>query len=82
MDFLHLKKLLELLLIKKNNFSIEKYEHELLIEVQFILKKYNTWEVAKLNKECKCELDENTLEVEITKNKCVNCGLPLSFGDY
>lgn len=79
MDFKHLKILLELLLIKKNNFSIEKDEEELLIEIQFLLHKNNCREVDGLNKECKCELDENTIEDEIQKNRCVNCGLPLSY---
>jgi hypothetical protein len=78
MEFKKVTELIELLLIKKNNFSINKDE-ELLIEELFYLLVNN-----KDSKDdddsflCKCELNSETLEKEIEMNQCNDCGLPLS----
>ena len=78
MKFKKVKEILELLLVKKNNFIIEKEEQELLNELQILLvlaKIRNSFEV---NLECNCELDSDTIEEEIDVNQCFDCGLPLS----
>ena len=78
MKFIKVKEILELLLMKKNNFIIEKEEQELLNELQILLTQTNSSNSIEVNLECKCELDRNTIEEEVEINQCLDCGLPLS----
>lgn len=70
--------LIEILLLKKNNFSIN-IDEELLIEELFCL----IVNIRNLKNEadtfeCNCELNSETIEKEIEINKCLDCGFPLS----
>lgn len=78
MEFKKVKEILELLLIKKNNFIIQKEEQELLNEIQVLLVLANSSNSIEINLECKCELDSHTIEKEVEINQCLDCGLPLS----
>lgn len=78
MKFRKVKEILELLLVKKNNFIIEKEEQELLNELQILLALANNSNSIEVNLECNCELDNNTIEEEVEINQCLDCGLPLS----
>lgn len=78
MKFIKVKEILELLLVKKNNFIIEKEEQELLNELQVLLLLANSSNTFEVNLECKCELDSDTIEEEVEINQCLYCGLPLS----
>lgn len=76
MEIIILKELLEILLIKKNNYLLQKEEQKLINELCYLLSKDN--ESNKVQLECKCELDKITIKAEIAKNKCLDCGLPLT----
>lgn len=78
MKFRKVKEILELLLLKKNNYIIEKEEQELLNELQFLLALANSSNSIEVNLECNCELDSKTIEEEVEINQCLDCGLPLS----
>lgn len=78
MKFRKVKEILELLLVKKNNFIIKKEEQELLNELQVLLAIANSSNSFEANLECNCELDSDTIEEEIDVNQCFECGLPLS----
>lgn len=78
MKFRKVKEILELLLVKKNNFIIEKEEQELLNELQVLLLLANSSNSFEVTLECKCELDSDTIEEEVEINQCLYCGLPLS----
>jgi hypothetical protein len=78
MKFNKVKEILELLLVKKNNFIIEKEEQELLNELQVLLALANSSNSIEVNLECNCELDSDTIEEEVEINQCLDCGLPLS----
>lgn len=78
MELNNLKKILELLLIKKSAYIIKKDEEDLLNEINFLLKLANSYNLDKLNTECNCEINLDTLEKEIYVNQCLDCGLPLS----
>lgn len=73
--FIKVKGILKLLLIKKNNFTIQQYELDLLKELQSLLSIVNNTQNTRL--ECRCELKKTTLEIEIKTNQCLDCGLPL-----
>jgi hypothetical protein len=77
MEFKNVKEILELLLIKKNNFILEKNELDLLNELQFLLALGSTFSTNQEKTECNCPLNEATIEDEIKRNKCGSCGLPL-----
>jgi hypothetical protein len=77
MKFNKVKEILELLLVKKNNFIIEKEEQELLNELQVLLALANSSNSIEDNLECNCELDSDTIEEEVEINQCLDCGLPL-----
>ncbi|WP_353078253.1 hypothetical protein [Flavobacterium sp.] len=78
MKYKSVKEILEILLVKKNNFIIEKEEQELLIELQILLALANSSNSIEVNLECNCELDCETIEEEVEINQCLDCGLPLS----
>lgn len=78
MELNNLKKILELLLIKKSAYIIKKDEEDLLNEINFLLKLANSYNLDKLKTECNCEINQDTLEKEIYVNQCLDCGLPLS----
>lgn len=78
MKFRKVKEILELLLVKKNNFIIEKEEQELLNELQVLLLLVNSSNSIEVTLECNCELDSDTIEEEVELNQCLDCGLPLS----
>lgn len=75
MDFIKVRTILKLLLIKKNNLTVQEYELGLLEELQALLSLANNTHNAGL--ECKCETNQTTLETEIAINQCLECGLPL-----
>jgi hypothetical protein len=77
MKYKNVKEILELLLVKKNNFSIVNEEQELLNELQVLLLLANN-NTIDVKLECKCELDNDTIEEEVEINQCLDCGLPLS----
>lgn len=78
MEFKNVKEILELLLIKKNNFILEKSELDLLNELQILLALGNSVSSNKEKTECNCPLNELTIEDEIKRNQCGSCGLPLA----
>jgi hypothetical protein len=77
MEFKKVTELLELLLIKKNNFSINEDE-KLLIEELFYLLVNNKDSKDDDLFECQCELNSESIEKEIEMNQCSDCGLPLA----
>lgn len=78
MEFKKVTELLELLLIKKNNFSINEDE-KLLIEELFYLLVNNKDSIDDDGLfECQCELNSEAIEKEIEMNQCSDCGLPLT----
>ena len=74
----NVKKLVELLLIKRNNFIIRPDEVVLLNELQYLLAIDNKLFSGSSTIECKCELNKANIESEIESNICFDCGLPLN----
>jgi hypothetical protein len=72
----NVKKLVELLIIKRNAAVIRTDEIVLLDELQYLLAIDNKMFPVSNAMECTCELDESTIEIEIEENKCSVCGLP------
>lgn len=79
MEFINIIKIVELLLIKKNNYIIGKYEQKLLSELQLLLGLVSNNELTNNKLECNCEIDYNTIDKETELNQCLDCGLPLTF---
>lgn len=79
MEFKNIKEIVELLLIKKNNYNIGKYEQELLSELQLLLGLVISNELTNNKLECNCEIDYKTIDKETELNQCLDCGLPLTF---
>ncbi len=79
MEFINIIKIVELLLIKKNNYIIGKYEQKLLSELQLLLGLVSNNELSNNKLECNCEIDYNTIDKETELNQCLDCGLPLTF---
>lgn len=77
MNLNNVKKLVELLIIKRNAAVIRPDEFVLLDELQYLLAIDNKLFPVSNAKECACELDESTIEFEIEENKCSVCGLPI-----
>ena len=77
MKLSNVKKLVELLIIKRNTAVIRPDEIVLLDELQYLLAIDNKMFPVSNVMECVCELDESTIEFEIEENKCSVCGLPL-----
>ena len=75
MKFRKVKEILELLLVKKNNFIIEKEEQELLNELKALLTLAKSSNSIEVNLECNCELDCETIEEKVEINQCLDCGL-------
>ncbi len=73
----NVKKIIELLLIKRNSFNIRLDEIELLIELQYLLAIDNSL-ISSSSIECQCDLNADTIEREIEKNTCLTCGRPLA----
>ena len=71
------KKLVKLLIIKRNAAIIRPDEIVLLDELQYLLAIDNKMFPISNVIECTCELDESTIESEIEENKCSHCGLPI-----
>lgn len=71
------KKLVELLIIKRNAAIISPDEIVLLDELKYLLAIDSKIFPVSNVMECLCELDETTIEIEIEDNKCSVCGLPL-----
>lgn len=78
MEFKNIKEIVELLLIKKNNIFIRKYEQELLNELQLLLGLASTNNLTNKKLECNCEIDYKTIDKETELNQCLDCGLPLT----
>lgn len=77
MEFKKVKEILEILVIKKNNFIVDNEELLLLNELQVLLSLTQNLKSDKSKTECDCELNEKTIEVEIENNQCFDCGFPL-----
>jgi hypothetical protein len=77
MEFKKVTELLELLLIKKNNFSINEDEKLLIEELIYLLVNNKDSNDDDLF-ECQCELSSESIEKEIEMNQCNDCGLPLA----
>lgn len=77
MKLSNVKKLVELLIIKRNTVVIRPDEFVLLDELQYLLAIDNMMFQVSNAMECTCELNESTIESEIEENKCSVCGLPL-----
>lgn len=76
MNLNNVKKLIELLLIKRNSFTIRPDEIELLNELQYLLAiDISLFSLSSI--ECQCDLNTETIEREIEKNACFTCGHPL-----
>jgi hypothetical protein len=73
----NVKKLIELLLIKRNIFTIRPDEIELLNELQYLLALDNSI-FSSSSIECQCDFNTDTIEREIEKNSCFTCGRPLA----
>jgi hypothetical protein len=73
----NVKKLVELLLIKRNSFIIRPDEMVLLNELQYLLAIDNSL-FSSSSIECNCELNAETIEREIENNTCFTCGRPLA----
>jgi hypothetical protein len=78
MEVNQVKEVLTLLLIKKNNFSVSEEEHQLINELEYLLKLAQKNQSNALAVECKCAINESTITAEIAANQCFNCRLPLS----
>ncbi len=74
MDFIEVRTILKLLLMKKHTTNVEQDELRLLEELQVLLLSNDN---KKNGLECYCEINHDTLEIEIENNQCSNCGLPL-----
>jgi hypothetical protein len=77
MEFKKVTELLELLLIKKNNFSINEDEKLLIEELVYLLVNNKDSNEDDLF-ECQCEFNSEAIEKEIEMNQCSDCGLPLT----
>jgi hypothetical protein len=78
MEFKKVTELLELLLIKKNNFSINEDEKLLIEELIYLLVSNKDSKDEDDLFECQCELKSESIEKEIEMNQCSDCGLPLT----
>jgi hypothetical protein len=78
MEFKKVTELLELLLIKKNNFSINEDEKLLIEELIYLLVSNKDSKDEDDLFECQCELNNDSIEKEIEMNQCNDCGLPLT----
>jgi hypothetical protein len=78
MEFKKVTELLELLLIKKNNFSINEDEKLLIEELFYLLVNNKDSKDDDDLFECQCELNSEAIEKEIEMNQCNDCGLPLT----
>jgi hypothetical protein len=78
MEFKKVTELLELLLIKKNNFSINEDEKLLIEELIYLLVSNKDSKDEDDLFECQCELKSESIEKEIEMNQCSDCGLPLA----
>lgn len=77
MKLKNVKKVIELLLVKKHNFIIQKDELEFLNELQFLLDVANN-KISNKKEECECVIDYETIDKETELNQCLDCGLPLA----
>lgn len=78
MNLKNVKKLVELLIIKKHDSLIRSDEILLLNELQYLLSIYNSIFSVNNSIKCKCELNHDTIKREIDNNICFTCGLPLA----
>lgn len=74
----YVKMLLEYYLIKKNNFSINDNDIILINELKSIyLESSGNLSKFMFLDECNCALINKTIAIEVSNNKCLDCGLPL-----
>lgn len=77
MEIVKAKDILELLLIIKNNFSINKYDQILMEELIYLLSQNSKLTIQENSQVCSCALNPVTIENEIEQNKCFTCGLAI-----
>lgn len=81
MDYKNVKFILEQLLIKKHNFSLQNHEEELVDEIKELLSIAYNSKLYQINNVCNCEIDYKNIDDEIEKNECYKCGLPIHILD-